>query len=299
VQEPLTLKNVIVQDPLTFVPVDQADEIALKTVTPLVKSLALVKDQLLGKNDPITEEMLNGRRPAGLTAGLNATNADAAIVLSHGYCSNTNPFSKYASDWTNAHFFLNSGKNLPHDSFALAVQQWAQNFGAYSFVGHSQGGAVGLHLKNYYWSGLDLADGGRVVQSVGTPYQGCGGAGTAADLGKLFGVTCGANQDLTTDGAKLWLAGVSNQNRAKVYYYTTTYVQGKLFGDYCNLAVNILLKWPNDGTAEYDLSQLPGGVNQGNTEGWCHSVDMKYPPQCENRDRNKLMNSAAARKIKA
>jgi len=84
-----------------------------------------------------------------------------------------------------------------------------------------------------------------------------------------------------------------------VNFYTTTYVQGKFLGDYCNLATNLVLKWPNDGVAEFELSQLPGGQNMGNTEGWCHSVGMKYDPQCENRDRNKQMNAAAARQLKA
>ncbi len=32
--------------------------------------------------------------------------ADAYIVLSHGYCSDKNPFTVYANDWTNAKFFL-------------------------------------------------------------------------------------------------------------------------------------------------------------------------------------------------
>ena len=39
------------------------------------------------------------------------------------------------------------------------------------YVGHSQGGAAGLHLKNYYFSGLDYVTEGRVLQSIGTPYQ--------------------------------------------------------------------------------------------------------------------------------
>lgn len=38
-------------------------------------------------------------------------------------------------------------------------------------MGHSQGGMVGAHIQNYYWTGLDQVTGGRVVQTVGTPYQ--------------------------------------------------------------------------------------------------------------------------------
>ena len=35
-----------------------------------------------------------------------------------------------------------------------------------------QGGAASLHLYTYYWSGFDYATGNRLIQSVGTPYQG-------------------------------------------------------------------------------------------------------------------------------
>jgi pimeloyl-ACP methyl ester carboxylesterase len=296
-QEPFSLQNVVIQDPQTFVPIAQADSMPIKTTFSVAQVMASKKDSLIGLNGEITPEMLEGRMPARIAAKFNAT-AQATIVLVHGYCSEVNPWTVYASDWTNAQFFLNPSANLPHDDFALMVLDWADAFGAFSYVGHSQGGAVGAHLKNFYWSGLDLVTGGRLLQSVGTPYQGSSGAGTAADLAKLFGVLCGANQDLTKDGSSLWLKGVTAQTRALVYYYTTTYVQGKLFGDYCNLATNLVLKWPNDGVAELELSQLPNAQNQGNTEGWCHSPDMKYTAQTQNRDRNKLMNSAAARQIK-
>jgi len=296
---PLSLQSVVIQDPDTFVPIAQADQVPVKTTFSLSAALESIKDSLIGIDGAITPEMLEGRRPDALTAKLNSTELAAAIVLVHGYCSQANPFTKYASDWTNAQFFLASGQNFPHDTFATRVLNWANSFVAFSYVGHSQGGAVGLHIKNYYWSGLDLVSGGRILQSIGTPYQGCSGAGTAADLAKLFGVGCGANQDLTKDGSQLWLRGITTQNRAHVHYYTTTYIQGKTFGDYCNLATNIVLKWPNDGVAEYELSQLPGGQNQGNTEAWCHTADMKYDPQCDDRSRNSIMNSQAARQIKA
>jgi hypothetical protein len=41
--------------------------------------------------------------------------------------------------------------------------------------------------------------------SLCTHTQGCSGAGSGANLIKLFGVACGANADLTPDGAALWL----------------------------------------------------------------------------------------------
>ncbi len=69
---------------------------------------------------------------------------------------------------------------------------------------------------------------------------------------------------------------------------------------YCNLAANLVLKWPNDGIAELDQSTLPGAVHVENFDGSarsfghepictaqhtaafageCHSTGMKWPAQ--------------------
>jgi hypothetical protein len=93
-------------------------------------------------------------------------------------------------------------------------------------------------LLAYYWSGVDVANGisllftiylfilffykgGRLVQSVGSPYQGTSIAGFLADLGRIFGVGCGSNYDLSRSGAANWLAKVPMDARKDVYYYTT------------------------------------------------------------------------------
>ena len=62
------------------------------------------------------------------------------------------------------------------------------------------------------------------------------------------------------------MSGISAEYRSKVHSYTTTYQQGTFFGDYCNLAMNLILQWPNDGTTELVYGKLPGGVYEGNTE---------------------------------
>jgi len=55
------------------------------------------------------------------------------------------------------------------------------------------------------------------------------------------------------------------------------------------------LKWPNDGTTEMEHALLSGGNDMGNTEGWCHSIEMQYPAQYYDRERNLMMNQLAAR----
>lgn len=64
----------------------------------------------------------------------------------------------------------------------------------------------------------------------------------------------------------MWLSGISNDARKDVFYSTTTYKQGNLFGDYCNAAVNLVLQWPNDGTTETKYADLPSGKSLGNKE---------------------------------
>jgi len=176
---------------------------------------------------------------------------------------------------------------------AKAEQQKMVSFGV---IGHSQGGMVALHLQNYYWSGMDRASqSGRLIQSIGTPYQGSTAAGSAANLGSVFGVGCGSNVDLSLDGAKNWLAGISSSARSHVHFYTSTYQQGNFFGDWCSLPMNLILQWPNDGVTELQYAPLPGGKNEGNTQKYCHSVDMTYPPLTQNPSVNKDLNRLAAR----
>ena len=50
-------------------------------------------------------------------------------------------------------------------------------------MAHSQGGLAATHLHAYYWSNLETAKGGRLIQSVGSPYYGSGLAGNLAAIG--------------------------------------------------------------------------------------------------------------------
>jgi len=290
-KEPVTLRNIVVQDVETWIPMETADEIVVESdgsVNALLQSLNLPRDL------PITEAMTKGIRPQQFS---NATHAMAAqLVLLHGYCSPTNPWQSHPSDWTNPQYFLNAKATLSHDAFAQRVVSWSANFGPFSTVGHSQGGAVATHIYNFYWSGMDDNTApGRLIQTLGTPFQGCGLAGTIADFGDLFGVGCGRNDDLTRSGASLWLSVIASDTRLKVSYFTTTYELGNIIGDYCNLAANIILSWPNDGVTELDYSALVGGTNLGNVQKQCHASGMKYVPQYDDNNRNRQINSAAAK----
>ena len=68
---------------------------------------------------------------------------------------------------------------------------------------------------------LHEQNGGRKIQTVGTPWQGTPLMGSLVDLGKIFGFGCGYNADLTTDGASRWLSKIPVDTQKEVYYYTT------------------------------------------------------------------------------
>mmetsp|Transcript_12859 Transcript_12859/g.31793 ORF Transcript_12859/g.31793 Transcript_12859/m.31793 type:complete len:328 (-) Transcript_12859:32-1015(-) len=219
-----------------------------------------------------------------------------ATVLVHGYCAEHNPFAPHKAQFANSLVFMANSTNMLNDEFAARIDAFlrAHDVRAAVAVAHSQGGKASLHLKAMYWSALDAApDAVRVVQSVGTPWLGNSAMASFGSIGKVFGVTCGKNRDLTTAGAKRWLATIPLTERAGAYYYTTTYRLGKALGDYCSLGVNALLKWPNDGAAELKLAQLAGGNNMGNTERECHTRNMAYMAQCDDEKRNAIMNEHA------
>jgi hypothetical protein len=253
--------------------------------------------------DPREEmELLQGRTGGhAITASIVATPAtdDAvsgahALMLVHGYCSDGQPFP--ANHFTGqVATFIDPNAARSHDEFAQLVGGYGANFKSFGTVAHSQGGMASLHLHTFYWSGLDWATGPRLIQSVGSPYQGTPLAGNLAVLGGIFGVGCGSVNDMTPDGATAWLATIPSWARAKVWYWTTSYKDYPFSYDYCDFVSDLFLSDPDDGVIEKSKGQLPGANNMGHTDGWCHVDDMEDPPQCTDAARNAQMNANAAR----
>jgi len=266
-----------------------------------------LKHNAAGAVIEITEEMRFGKRPDfyNLNAQSNSkyvnyyknlTAGNGKLLLVHGYCSG--PVWP-PQDFTNAVVFQDYSKSRSNDEFALMIRSFGEQYSSFGIVAHSQGGLASLHLKTYYWSGLDIASTGqRLIQSVGSPYRGCSLAGVLASIGALFGFGCGRNFDLSTDGAALWYSKIpkfQDGPEKTVYYYTTRYDEGWWIFSNCVTAANLVLYAPNDGTCELKFASLTSGNNMGTTQGWCHASGMKYPPQCSDPSRNKIMDSAAAR----
>ncbi|WP_045738071.1 choice-of-anchor X domain-containing protein [Xanthomonas sp. MUS 060] len=286
-QAPFTLHHLRVEDPDNFVPLATRDTLAL--------TLPTLRSDSIARGGAIDESMRMGERPATLRTldGTEPQGTGQQLVLVHGYCSDGNVWP--LQQFTNAALFLDINQNRSNDQFAQLLGQFGSQWHSFGTIAHSQGGMAALQLYAYYWSGLDNASGGLVMQSVGTPYQGTNLAGVMAAAGKYFGQGCGSNRDMTYDGAKAWLAGIPNSARAKVNYYTTSFTKKRWYDSYCDKRTEMVLSDPNDGIVEKVNGQLPGGVNMGHTTGECHNQGMNYPAQFLDASRNATMNASAAR----
>jgi len=303
---PFVLQNVVIQDRESNSIISERKVINVNPSSAQDSSIAHGMLLKLASRGPmealaINEEMKYGPRPAkyALSNKFNNITARAAsgkLILVHGYCS--------GDVWDHTHFtdalkFEDYSASRSQDQFALLVRKFAEEthkLSSYSIVSHSQGGMAGLHLKAYYWSGLDVATAGRALQSVGTPYKGCSLAGSLADFGKWFGLGCSSNADLATNGAQLWLSKVPKDAQDQTYYYNTQYDDAWFLSPACVTASGIVLYSPNDGTCEIKFSQPDkGGNNMGNKKSWCHVSGMNYPEQTKDKTRNAEMNAKAAR----
>lgn len=284
------LRNIRVQDADSSVVIGTKNSIAL---SPIVLS----EDVQRNFSGEINDEMRMGVSPIKQTE-LDTPNAvGGKLMLVHGYCSGDAWGSAAsAGQFTNYVKFLDLNQNRSHDQFAQRIRTFGATLPSFGIVAHSQGGAASLHLYTYYWSGLDSATGGtRLIQSVGTPYQGTALAGNLAALGSVFGAGCGTNNDLTYSGAAAWLANIPTWARAKVFYHTTSFTDVWYRYDYCSLATDVFLGDPEDGVTERAYGQLPGAVNLGHKTGWCHTGGMRDPAQTGDSSRNSNMNANAAR----
>lgn len=249
----------------------------------------------------VLAEMLTGvagaasiESPLAAPAASRAVSPGHRLLLVHGYCSGGNPFT--VSHFTgNVSTFADPNQTRTMDEFAQLILSQGSVAKSYGVVGHSQGPMAALHLYTYYWSGLDWAQGNRLIQAVGAPFQGTPLAGNAAVLGQIFGAGCGSNADMTYDGAGAWLSLIPSWARDDVWYWTTAFEDRPFLYDYCNFITDLLLGDPDDGVIERDRAQLAGATNRGHREGWCHTAGMRDPAQTTDLSRNAEMNLEARR----
>jgi hypothetical protein len=278
------LRNIRIQDADSSVVLGETSRISIPSIFPTERAKTF--------GGQITEDMRVGVRPSNISTQA----VGGKLMLVHGYCSGDawGPAAS-AGQFTNYVKFLDLNQNRSHDQFANLIKNFGATLPSFGIVAHSQGGAASLHLYTYYWSGLDSATGTRLIQSVGTPYQGTALAGNLAILGQIFGAGCGSNNDLTYSGAASWLSGIPTWARAKVYYHTTSFTDVWYRYDYCSMATDAFLGDPEDGVVEKAYAQLSGANNLGHKTGWCHTTGMRDPAQTQDSARNSNMNTNAAR----
>ncbi len=278
------LRNLRIEDANHFIPLVDKKNINLNIGT-------IQKSSNKSFNGNITDEMMMGKRPIETN---HANKASGKVLLVHGYCS-SDVWGAYAGQFSSSSTFYDLDQNRSHDEFARRIRDFGDQYNSFGVVAHSQGGAASLHLYTYYWSGLDYSSGSRMIQTVGTPYQGTPLAGNLAALGDVFGVGCGYNSNLTTSGASSWLAGIPTWARNQVNYYTTSFATKWWRYDYCSMGTDLFLSDPEDGVIEKSRGQLSGANNRGHKTGWCHTLDMRDSGQTSDSSRNSTMSNYAKR----
>ncbi len=287
---PFYIRNLRVEEVDNFIPLISVKKLPISLSATAKKSVDEFSLLNAKKSQSITEQMRMGPRPTEMTLA----QASSGLLLVHGYCS-SDVWGPVSSQFSNAFIFKDLNANRSNDAFARKISAFGANMNSYGIVAHSQGGNAALHLYTYYWSGLDRASGNRMIQSVGSPYQGTPLAGNLAALGNVFGVGCGTNSNLTTSGASSWLAGIPSWARSKVYYSTTSFSTKWWRYDYCSIATDLFLSDPEDGVVEKSRGQLSGANNMGHKKGWCHTSSMRDTAQTKDSSRNADMNANAMR----
>ena len=149
-KHPLTLKSVTLEELKAFITLSKSDMLEVTADNLLMKWLPSLK----AEDIEIDWEMKEGYNPYRLKKVDNITEGGQLLLL-HGYCASSNGFLLEYFD--NHLLFEDYGQNRLHDEYAKAVVDFLNEKGAtkFSVVGHSQGGAVALHLYAYYQTGLD------------------------------------------------------------------------------------------------------------------------------------------------
>jgi len=232
----------------------------------------------------ISNGMRQGRSPKLAQSGRRLSGSSKKILV-HGFCSDEEAWD--SSHFTNSVSFLDPDARRSNNEFAILIYQFAvrNNINSCGIIAHSQGGLAALHLYENYWSCLDEAKegGSKLIQSIGSPYQGSPLQGSLAAIGGIFGIGCGEVEDLTPGGAQAWLSNVSYEARSQVHYKTTSNSDRWGWWDACNLASDLLLANPEDGAVEKSRCQLNGGNNLGHVVGFCHTEGMSNPSQTKDR----------------
>lgn len=312
VSHKLRLKNVRIQDPNTFAVLAQKDfvDITLSSLPSSVyqkaSEIEIDDDLLKGFGDiSIDDHVVNESSIVSRNSTTkNRSPSDGGILLVHGYCDNN-------SAWPHAHFddgpterFNNASAGISNNAFALEILNQANSHFSdwFSVVAHSQGGMAATHLHAFYQSHLGHPNIERIIQTVGTPYQGnqfmdfyyFDPIGWIVNLFNL--APCEPVFELTTLGAFLWRISIPTTTAKKVHYYRTTHRVATGFFDHlqfwrwkCGISSYFLLG-RDDGVVTTSKGHFGRANSHGVTRGQCHTEGYRYMDQKDDISRNEIMD---------
>ncbi|MEM6795329.1 MAG: hypothetical protein AAF725_15230, partial [Acidobacteriota bacterium] len=294
------LRNVRIQDPDTFLPIDSREVIPFSVGTlpgaayaPILRASREDDETMFVGQGDRTIPVRDPEQDPDLRLNFNT-----GILLVHGWCS--------GRAWRTGDFadgprvtFEDFNNSRSHDNFAqrLRTQGDACFNNSFSVVAHSQGGAAATHLRAFYNSGLDRSRAPRRIQSMGTPFRGS----TLMDLyiatgplgwliGTIFG-GCSPQFSLSTVGSAVWRVTVPNWAKDDVFYYRTRHRRpGNFFQRLqfwrwkCSIG-SYVIPGSDDGVTSVSQGVLSNGNNMGVRDGECHTDDMRYTDQRIDRGR--------------
>ena len=255
------------------------------------------------REGPLAEAWVNGVAKTSAQASEGEVDSTPQLLLVGGFCATEAPFPL-------SHFHgaisavWESGMDAGNDKFARHILAFAKekSLERYAGIGHSQAGNALLHVKTFYWSGMDRVTGGAAMQSVASPFHGASIMNFRQYLPSF--IFCDFIQDVTPEGAAAWLRDIPAWSRAYANIYFTT--SHGFFS--CNPASSLIMDGScNDGVVECDRTVLSGanftqGPVSGGTdeEHGCHLGIPYFTEKANSHDKknNHRMDAWAAREPK-
>ena len=151
---PLSLRSFTLEELKAFITVSKSDVLRVAGDDKLMKWSPSLKAEHI-EIDWEMKEGYNPYRVKKMDREISNTE-EGQLLLLHGYCSTGDEFPvKYFND--SLLFRSPIRQNYPHDEYARKVYDVVtkNDTRLTSVYGHSQGGAVALHLYTYYMTGLD------------------------------------------------------------------------------------------------------------------------------------------------
>ena len=299
----LTLRNVRIQDPDTFLPLDQRAQLAITALNlpnaAFELRTAIEVDDAMFQFDSGRSVDIEVDDPVNVERGGNV-----GIVAVHGWCSSATWPVGDLDNLGITRTFLDTNQSRSHDRFAQRLRDQGNGFfnNAFTVIAHSQGGAAAAHLRTFYTSRLDNATAPRRIQTMGTPFRGSTLMDLYVGIGGVWGFVlseifgfCGPQLSLTSVGSAVWSVGIPTSVRREVFYYRTRHRRPSNFWQRlqfwrwrCNI-VSFIIPGTDDGVVSTNQGKFNNARDMGIRDSQCHTGGMRHAAQTRDTARNAIM----------